>query len=101
VSRPKYSKRGWVALIFFAACRVYSLLTILSEGLLECGPFLVGTAMHLLYADESGSLSDPGQRHFVLASVSVFEREPHWIEQELNKIRRPSARMDVRRRESW
>jgi len=42
--------------------------------------------MHLLYADESGSISDPGQRHFVLAGVSVFEREPHWIEQELDKI---------------
>jgi len=49
-------------------------------------PFFSWTAMHLLYADESGSLADPGQRHFVLASVSVFEREPHWIEQELNKI---------------
>ncbi len=47
--------------------------------------------MHLLYADESGSISDPGQRHFVLAGISVFEREPHWIEQELDKI---AARFD-------
>jgi hypothetical protein len=47
--------------------------------------------MHLLYADESGSLADPAQRHFVLAGVSVFEREPHWIEQELDKI---AARFD-------
>jgi hypothetical protein len=45
--------------------------------------------MHLLYADESGSLADPAQRHFVLAGVSVFEREPHWIEQELGQDRRP------------
>jgi hypothetical protein len=42
--------------------------------------------MHLLYADESGSLSDPTQRFFVLAGVSVFERGTHWIEIELNKI---------------
>ncbi len=47
--------------------------------------------MHLLYADESGTLTDPNQRHFVLAGISVFEREPHWIEQELNKI---AARFD-------
>jgi hypothetical protein len=44
-----------------------------------------------LYADESGSLADPAQRHFVLAGVSVFEREPHWIEQELDRI---AARFD-------
>lgn len=42
--------------------------------------------MHLLYADESGSISDAGQRFFVLAGVSVFERDPHWIEQKLNEI---------------
>ena len=42
--------------------------------------------MHLLYADESGSIGDPAQNHFVLAGVSVFERETHWVETELNKI---------------
>jgi hypothetical protein len=42
--------------------------------------------MQLLYADESGSIADPNQQHFVLAGVSVFERETHWIEVELNKI---------------
>src|SRR5277367_3569365 len=42
--------------------------------------------MHLLYADESGSIPDPNQLHFVLAGVSVFEREPHWIELDLDKI---------------
>jgi hypothetical protein len=42
--------------------------------------------MHLLYADESGSIGDPNQKFFVLAGVSVFERETHWIESELNKI---------------
>lgn len=42
--------------------------------------------MHLLYLDESGSVTDPNQRYFVLAGVSVFERKTHWIEQELNNI---------------
>ena len=42
--------------------------------------------MHLLYLDESGSANDPHQKYFVLAGVSVFEREGHWIEQELNRI---------------
>ena len=42
--------------------------------------------MYLLYADESGSIGNAGERFFVLAGVSVFERQTHWIEQELNKI---------------
>jgi len=42
--------------------------------------------MHLLYLDDSGSVSNPNQNHFVLAGLSVFERSPHWIEQDLNKI---------------
>jgi hypothetical protein len=42
--------------------------------------------MHLLYVDESGSVSDPSQKFFVLAGVSVFERQTHWIEQKLNAI---------------
>ena len=42
--------------------------------------------MHLLYADESGSIGDPEQKYFVLAGVSVFERETHWIEREINNI---------------
>lgn len=47
--------------------------------------------MHLLYLDESGSVSDAGQRYFVLAGVSVFERMTHWIEQDLEAI---AARFD-------
>ena len=42
--------------------------------------------MYLLYADESGSIANAGERYFVLAGVSVFERQTHWIEQELNQI---------------
>jgi hypothetical protein len=42
--------------------------------------------MHLLYLDESGSVTDPNQEYFVLAGVCVFERKTHWVEQELNTI---------------
>jgi hypothetical protein len=44
--------------------------------------------MYLLYADESGSIGDPTERYFVLAGLSIFEREPHWLEQELEQIAR-------------
>lgn len=42
--------------------------------------------MHLLYLDESGSVTDPNQEYFVLAGVCVFERKTHWVEQELNTV---------------
>ncbi|TRZ55324.1 MAG: DUF3800 domain-containing protein [Rhodocyclaceae bacterium] len=50
--------------------------------------------MHLLYLDESGSVSDPNQQYFVLAGVSVFERQTHWIEQDLNSIASRFAPLD-------
>lgn len=42
--------------------------------------------MHILYADEAGSTRDPAQQYFVLAGVSIFERQAFWISQELDKI---------------
>jgi len=42
--------------------------------------------VHLLYADESGSIQDASQRHFVLAGFSVFERQTYWIARELDAI---------------
>lgn len=42
--------------------------------------------MHLLYVDESGSPPDPNTRFFVLAGVSIFERNTHWVDAELTKI---------------
>lgn len=45
-----------------------------------------GGHIHLLYVDESGSVTDPAQKHFVLAGVAVFERKTHWVEQKLNEI---------------
>lgn len=42
--------------------------------------------MHLLYCDESGSVSDASQEHFILAGISLFERQGYWIAHELDKI---------------
>ena len=47
--------------------------------------------MYLLYADESGSTYDAGQRYFVLAGFCVFERQCFWLDEELEKI---AARFD-------
>ena len=44
--------------------------------------------MYLLYADESGSIADPGQKFFVLAGIAVPERATHWIESDLDTIAR-------------
>ena len=42
--------------------------------------------MHLLYVDESGSTHDPNLQYFVLAGLSVFERQGYWIANELDQI---------------
>lgn len=42
--------------------------------------------MYLLYLDDSGSVQNPADTHLVLAGVAVFERQPHWLSSELNKI---------------
>ncbi len=42
--------------------------------------------MYLLYADESGSINDSGQTYFVLAGIALHEREPHWIEKDMDDI---------------
>jgi len=42
--------------------------------------------MYLLYVDESGSIADVNQKHFVLAGVCMFERQSFWIANEMDKI---------------
>jgi hypothetical protein len=42
--------------------------------------------MHLLYLDDSGSVVDGSQAHFVLAGLSVFERQGFWMAQKLDQI---------------
>lgn len=40
--------------------------------------------MHLLYCDESGGAPDASQKYFVLAGISVFEREGYWLSNKLD-----------------
>lgn len=42
--------------------------------------------MHLLYADESGSISDPSQDYFVLAGLSLFERQGYWFANRMDAV---------------
>lgn len=35
--------------------------------------------MHLLYLDESGNPDDPADKHFILAGVSAFEKNTHFL----------------------
>ena len=42
--------------------------------------------MHLLYLDESGTVNDLQQKHFVLAGFAIFERQSFWISNEMDKI---------------
>ena len=47
--------------------------------------------MQLLYLDHSGDAIDPAQRHVVLAGVSIFERQTHWLAQQVEAV---AARFD-------
>jgi hypothetical protein len=42
--------------------------------------------MHLLYLDHSGAPEDASQAHFVLAGISVFERQTFWLSAELDRV---------------
>ncbi|QDM17449.1 DUF3800 domain-containing protein [Tardiphaga sp. vice352] len=42
--------------------------------------------MHLLYLDDSGSVTNASDRHIVLAGLSVFERQPHWFAGKMDDI---------------
>ena len=42
--------------------------------------------MHLLYLDDSGSSKIAADTYVVLAGVSVFERRPHYLSLELERI---------------
>lgn len=35
--------------------------------------------MYVLYLDESGSVKNPNERHFILAGIAVFERQMHHL----------------------
>lgn len=42
--------------------------------------------MHLLYLDESGNPDDPADKHFILAGLSAFEKNTHFLSTEADGI---------------
>jgi Protein of unknown function (DUF3800) len=42
--------------------------------------------MHLLYLDDSGSVTNASDSHIILAGVAVFERQPHWCSRHLDAL---------------
>jgi len=42
--------------------------------------------MHLLYLDDSGAVSNPADTHVILAGLAVFERKPHWLSNQLERL---------------
>lgn len=42
--------------------------------------------MHLLYLDESGNPSDPADQHFVVAGLSAFEKNTHFLTVDVERI---------------
>ncbi len=42
--------------------------------------------MYLLYLDESGHSHDPSTKFFVLAGFSIFERQTHWLEGQIDPV---------------
>jgi hypothetical protein len=42
--------------------------------------------MYLLYLDDSGAVTNAVDRHVVLAGFAVFERQPHWLSEQLDEI---------------
>lgn len=51
--------------------------------------------MHILYLDDSGSVSDKTDRYVVLAGFCVNEKQTHWIDKRMNELVRPYAGDDV------
>lgn len=52
--------------------------------------------MYLLYLDESGHSHDPNTNFFVLAGFSIFERQTHWLESQIDPIAQRFSAMNPR-----
>lgn len=52
--------------------------------------------MHLLYLDESGHSHDPASDFFVLAGFSIFERQTHWLEGQIDPIAQRFSKINPR-----
>lgn len=65
---------------------VYRLLFSISWLPLHKNKSSKRNCMYLLYADESGSLTDPSQPFFILSGIAIFDRKTHWVEKDLIAI---------------
>lgn len=45
-----------------------------------------GDSLHRLYLDESGHSHDPSSDFFVLAGFSIFVRQTHWLEAQIDPV---------------
>jgi len=43
-------------------------------------------ALYVLYLDDSGSAKNPKEEYLVLGGISVFERQVHWLSQEMENL---------------
>ena len=53
---------------------------------LRLGSHPAAFIMFLLYLDDAGSVASKDQRHFVLSGVCLFERQVHFLAQELDNL---------------
>ena len=42
--------------------------------------------MYLLYLDDSGAVRNAADNHIILAGIAIFERQPHWFSDRLDKL---------------
>ena len=56
-------------------------------------PFHIGfPSVYILYVDDSGSAQNPGEQHFILAGIAVFERQIYHL---INSIDRFVEELDL------
>lgn len=47
--------------------------------------------MYILYLDDAGSVGNPNEKHFILGGLCIFERQIHWLANELEKVAASSS----------
>lgn len=52
--------------------------------------------MYLLYLDDAGAVKKPDEKYFILAGIAVFERQTHWLQNELDEFTQTLGYSDPR-----
>lgn len=50
-----------------------------------------GQTVYALYLDDAGSVGNPAEKHFILAGICLFERQIHWLQDELDRVARTTT----------